>query len=179
MWSRETGDKAQLEGGGGVDGLEDVVGGDLGDEGAGDEQETGLGGDGLGEGDWVVGVYVDCWVCGARCVGGGVGGAGLEFDLLDRTVGVEEDGGDWVVGAGARVEEGAGGVGDEWGWVLEDLFQEGGHFAIVGGDDAVGKARGVELAAGMGGEERGEDPDGGEAGCELETEAEEGVGGKG
>ena len=54
--------------------------------------------------------------------------------------------------------------------MLEDLFEEGRDFAVVGGDDSIGEAGGVELAAGMGGEERGEDPEGGERGCELEVE---------
>ncbi len=44
------------------------------------------------------------------------------------------------------------------------------YFAIVGGDNAVGQAGGVELAAGMGGEERGDDPEDGERGEELEAD---------
>ena len=159
--SGPAGDKADLEGGGGGEGLEGAVGGDLGVWGAGEEDEAGLGGEGLGEGDGVEGVDIHGGVCGACSVGGGGGGEGLEFGLLDGTVGVEKDAGDGVVGAGASVEERAGGRGYEGGGVLEDLFEEGGDFAVVGRDDAVGEAGGVELDAGMGGEEGGEDPESG------------------
>ena len=132
----------------------------MGEEGAGDEEEAGLGGGGLGccyrlgEWDGVEGVDV----------GGRVGGEGMELDLLDGAVGVEEEGGDGVVVAGTPVEERAGGVGDEGGGVAEDLFEEGDFGAVVGGDVAVGEAWGVELAAGVGGDEGCEDPEGGEGG---------------
>ena len=38
----------------------------------------------------------------------------MQGDLLDGAVGIEEDSGDGVIGAGAEVEQGAGGAGD-WG----------------------------------------------------------------
>ena len=128
-----------------------------------------MGGDGLGEGFGVEGVDV----------GWGVGWEGLDLDLLDGAVGVEDDGGDGVVDAGAEVEERAGGVGDEGLWMLEGLLEEGYFFVVVGGDVAIGQAREVELAAGVGGEESGDGPE--DDGCEgeLDAEAEEGVGGKG
>ena len=49
------------------------------------------------------------------------------------------------------------------------MLEEGGLFAIVGGDLAVGEGGGVEAAAGMGGEEGGEEPECGERGGELEA----------
>ena len=93
----------------------------------------------------------------------------MELDLLDGAVGVEDDGGDGVVGAGAPVEEGARGGGDQRGGMAEDLLEQGDFGAVVGGDFAVGQARGVEAAAGMGGEQGGEDPDGGTGGDELDA----------
>jgi hypothetical protein len=160
------GDAAEFEGGGGGDGLEGVVRRDLGEEGAGDEQKAGLSSDGLGEGDGVEGVDV----------GGGVGRKGLELDLLDGAVGVKEDGWDGVVGAGTPVEERAGGVGDEWRGMVEDLLEERGLLAVVGGDLAVGECGGVEVAAGMGGEESREDPEGGCGSGELEADGGAGMG---
>ncbi len=135
------------------------MGRELGEEGAGDEDQAGLGGDELGEGKRVEGVDVS----------GRVGGEGLEGDLLDGAVGVEEDGGNGVEGTGAEIEEGAGGVSDEGGGVAEDFFEESGFFAVVGGDLAVGEGGGVESATGMGGGEGGDDPEGGEGGGEFEV----------
>ncbi len=54
--------------------------------------------DGLGDGLWVERVNV----------GGGTEGQGLEFDLLDGAIGVENDRGNWVVGSGTEVEKRTG-----------------------------------------------------------------------
>ncbi len=157
---RDARDAANLQIWGGGEGLEGVADGDLGKKGARDEDQARLGGQGLGKGDGIEGVDVRR----------GVGGKRLEFDLLDGSVGVEDDGGDGVISAGAVVEEGASGAGYERGRVAEDLLEEGRFFAVVGGDKAVGEFRGVELGAGVGGEQGGEDPDGCEGGGELEAD---------
>ena len=78
--------------------MEGEGGGEVWEQGAVEEEEGGLRGDGLGEGDGVVGVFVAC----------SGGGEGVEGDLLDGTVGVEDGSGDGVVGAGAPGEEWAG-----------------------------------------------------------------------
>jgi hypothetical protein len=83
----------------------------------------------------------------------------LKLALLDGAVGVKDEGGDGVVGAGAPVQERAGSRGDERLGIAENLFEESDFFVVVGGDSAVGKAGGVELAAGVGGDERGYAPE--------------------
>ena len=128
-------------------------------------------GDGLGEGDGVVGIDVMVALAGV------VGGEGVEGDLLDGAVGVEEDGGDGVVGAGARVEEGAGGGGTSGEGCWKTCLRRAVTSRLLG-VTSVGEAGGVELAAGMGSEEGGEDPEGGEGGGELEVE-DPGARGKG
>ena len=79
--------------------------------------------------------------------------------MLDGAIGVEDGGGDGIVGAGTPVEQGAGGGGDFGVGMLEDLFEEGDFFAVVGGDVAVGQAGGVEGFARTGSEEGGDDPE--------------------
>jgi hypothetical protein len=140
------GEGAQFEGGGGGDGGEAEGGRESREQGTVEQNEAGgvggLGLDGLSEGDGVVGVYV------AR--GGGRDGG--ELDLLDGAIGVEDGGGDGVIGAGAPGQKRPGDGGDRWVWVQEDALEEGDLLAIVGGNGAVGEAWGVEGFARAGGE---------------------------
>jgi len=158
-WAYLFGDAADFEGGGGGNWLKGVIGGDLGHQGSGDQDESGLEvGEGLGEGNGVVGVDV----------GGGIGREGLEDDLLDGAVGVEDHAGDGVESAGAPVEERAGGRGDERGGVAEDLLEDGNFLAVVGRDVAVGEGWRVELTTRVGGGQGGEDPEDGGCGGQAE-----------